>query len=61
MNVCYPSVLHTLVVTSGYLPSHHLKVVWPLSSDPCHQKDIFTQRTAAHWMFSLFHIIVSKS
>ncbi len=36
------------------LPFYHLKPVWPFSSDLWHQ-GIFTHRTAAHWIFSLFH------
>jgi len=36
------------------LPSYQLEAVWPFSCDLWRQQDIFSQRTAAHWIFSLF-------
>jgi len=53
-------LLHTLVVPSGYLSYCCLSIIFnqsvhlPLT----HQQGIFTQRTAAHWMFSLFLTIL---
>lgn len=35
-------------------PLCHLEAAWPFFFDLWHQKDIFTQRTASHWIFSLF-------
>lgn len=47
-------LLHTSVVTSGYVTYCWLSVspdpVWPFSPDLWHQQGIFTQRTAAHWI-----------
>lgn len=40
------------------LSSCHLEATWPLSSDHWDQLDLFSQRTAAHWVFFLFEIIL---
>lgn len=40
------------------LSSCHLEAIWPLSSDHWDQLDLFSQRTAAHWVFFLFEIIL---
>ncbi len=52
------------VVTSGCLSyccrSIKFESVWPFSSDLWHQQGIFTHRTAAHSIFSLFQIIFCK-
>ncbi|MDG2633082.1 hypothetical protein P7M35_25030, partial [Vibrio parahaemolyticus] len=42
------------------LSFYHLELVWPFSSDLWHQQDIFTQRTAAQWVFSLSGTILCK-
>ncbi|MEQ2300626.1 hypothetical protein AMECASPLE_027644 [Ameca splendens] len=36
------------------LPFYQLEPVWPFSSDLWHQQGICAQRTAAHWIVSLF-------
>ncbi len=59
-------ILHTLVVTSGYLSYCCLSIISnqtansPLTSDLWHQQVIFVHTTAAHWIFSLFWTIFCK-
>ncbi len=49
-------ILHTLVVTSGYLSYCCLSII----SNLWHQQGIFVHTTAAHWIFSLFRTILRK-
>ncbi len=54
-------LLHTLVVTSGYLSFGAFLL--SLTSPPIliwHQQGIFVHTTAAHWIFSLFRTILCK-
>ncbi len=50
-------VLHTLVVTSGYLSNFSLSIISNQSAHSPLTSDInkaFLSTTAAHWIFSLF-------
>ncbi len=55
-------ILHTLVVTSGYLSYCCLSIIsnqsCPFSSELWYQQGIFVHTTAAHWIFSLFRTIL---
>ncbi len=55
-------ILHALVVTSGYLSYCCLSIISNQSahSPLTRQQGIFVHTTAAHWIFSLFQIILCK-
>ncbi len=54
-------ILHTLVLTSGYLSYCCLSIISNQSAAfSWHQQGIFVHTTAAHWIFSLFRTILCK-
>ncbi len=56
-------ILHTLVVTSGYLSYCCLSIISNQSAHSPMTSDInkaFSSTTAAHWIFSLFRSILCK-
>lgn len=55
-----PSICIFWLVVELLLPPYQVKTVFSFSSHLWHQHWIFTQRTAAHWRFSMFWTVLCK-